>query len=83
MKYANKEAQDAFSGVAENFGKPLLLLNQSFNAAGLDVEFICAIGVDKAKLVSVYRGGFLQRQVSIECDSPAMAVKDVARGVRL
>jgi hypothetical protein len=82
MRYADKEAREAFSG-NENFDRPLALLEQSFREAGLDIEFVCAIAADKAKIVSIYRGGFLQKQQSIECDSPAMAVKDVAAGVKL
>jgi len=81
MRYANK-ARDAFSG-RENYDRPLALLEQSFREAGLDIEFVCDIAADTAKMVSVYRGGFLDKQISIECDSPAMAVKDVAKGVRL
>ncbi|MDR2953214.1 MAG: hypothetical protein LBU82_08240 [Treponema sp.] len=83
MRYANNEAQDAFCWANENYGKPLALLEQSFNAAGMDIEFVCVVGKYNAKIVSIYRGGFLQRQQSIECDSPAQAVKDVAAGVRL
>jgi len=84
MKYPSIAAQDAFCGFAENYDKPLALLEQSFKSAGLvDIEFVCDIAADKAKIVSVYRRGFLQKQISIECDSPAMAVKDVAAGVKL
>jgi len=82
MRYANDKAKKAFFG-RQNFGDPLELLEESFNVADLDVEFVCAIGAYEAKIVSIYRGGFLQRQQSIECDSPAQAVKDVAMAVRL
>jgi len=82
MKYPNKEVQDVFRG-DENFDKPLELLEQSFKAARLDIEFVCDIAADRVKIVSVYRGGFLQKQISIEGDSPAQAVKDMAAGVRL
>jgi len=82
MRYTNDKAQKAFLG-RENFGNSLELLEESFNAADMDVEFVCAIGADDAKIVSIYRGGFLDRQQSIECDSPAQAIKDVAAGVRL
>jgi len=82
MKYPNKEVQDVFRR-NENFDGPLELLEQSFKAAGLDIEFVCDVGADKAKIVSVYRGGFLKKQISIEGDSPAMAVKDVAERVKL
>jgi len=82
MKYANDKAEKAFWG-SQNFGASLALLEESFNAADLDVEFVCAIGAGEAKIVSIYRDGFLQRQQSIEGDSPAQAVKDVAAGVRL
>jgi hypothetical protein len=82
VKYADKEAQEAFSG-RENYDIPLALLELSFRAAGLDIEFVCAVAVHGEKIVSIYRDGFLQRQQSIDCDSPACAVKDVAAGVRL
>jgi len=82
MRYANKETKNAFCG-RENFDRPLALLEQSFKEAGLDIEFVCSIGVGGAKMVSIYRSGFLYRRQSIECDSPAQAVKDVAAGVRL
>jgi len=82
MRYANKETKDAFSG-RENFDRPLALLEQSFKEAGLDIEFVCAIAAYKAKIVSIYRGGFLQRQQSIECDSPAQAIKDITEAVKL
>ena len=81
MKYANKEAQDAFSG-RENYDKPLTLLEQSFKAAGLNIEFECETG-KHGKMVSIYRGGFLQKLVSIHGDNPAAAVKDVAGMVKL
>jgi len=82
MKYPNKEVQDVYRG-NENFDMPLELLEQSFKEAGLKIEFVCDIAADKMKIVSVYRDGFLQKQISIEGDCPAMAVKDVAAGVRL
>ena len=84
MRYANKKVQDAFSGSDENYDKPLALLEQAFKEAGLvDDEFVCDITADGAKMVSVYRAGFLRKQISIEADSPAQAIKDVAAGVRL
>ena len=83
MRYANCKAQDAFSGSVENYDKPLALLEQSFREAGLNIGFVCDIAADTAKIVSVYRDGFLQKQISIEGDNPAAAVKDVAKGVRL
>ena len=86
MKYADKEAQDVFNGRetcgVENYGKPLALLEQSFKEAGLNVEFECEAG-KHGKMVSIYRGGFLQKMVSIEGDSPAQAVKDIAEKVKL
>ena len=81
MRYPNKEAQDAFSG-RENYDEPLTLLEQSFRAAGLDIKFECETG-KLGKMVSIYRGGFLQKIVSIHGDNPAQAVKYVAAEVRL
>jgi hypothetical protein len=60
-----------------------MLLEESFRAAGYDIEFVCVIGADNAKIVSIYLGGFLSIQQSIECDSPAQAIKDVAEAVKL
>jgi len=82
MKYANDEARDAFNG-RENYDRPLRLLEQSFREAGLEIEFYCEISELGEKTVSIYRGGFLKRRASIECDSPAAAVKDVAERVSL
>jgi hypothetical protein len=82
MRYADEAARKAFYG-QQNFGKPIGLLEQSFIAAELDIEFVCAVAADGEKIVSIYRGGFLDKQQSIECDSPAQAVKDVAAAVRL
>jgi hypothetical protein len=82
MRYADNKARDAFRG-RENFDKPLMLLEESFRAAGYDIEFVCVIGTDNAKIVSIYRDGFLVRQQSIECDSPAQAIKDVAEAMKL
>jgi len=82
MRYANEETRGAFCR-GENYDAPLALLEQSFREAGLDIEFVCATGADLGKIVSVYRTGFLQKQISIEGDCPAMAVKDVANGVKL
>jgi len=82
MKYPNREIQDVFRG-NENYDRPLELLEQSFRAAGLDIEFVCDIAAGKSKIVSVFRDGFLSKQISIEGDNPAAAVKDVAKGVKL
>lgn len=82
MRYANNEARCAFIG-RENFDAALSFLEESFNAADLKIEFVCDMGADNAKIVSIYRDGFLTRQQSIECDSPAQAIKDVAAAVKL
>ncbi|MDR2924181.1 MAG: hypothetical protein LBU85_12685 [Treponema sp.] len=82
MRYANEDAFKAFH-ILEDYETPLAMLELSFKGAGLDIEFVCAIAADGQKIVSIYRGGFLYRQQSIECDSPAQAVKDVVAGVRL
>ena len=82
MKYVNEKVRGIFNG-DENYATPLALLEQCFKKAGLDIEFVCDIAADSEKIVSVYRYGFLQKMLSIEGDSPAQAVKDVAKGVRL
>jgi hypothetical protein len=55
MRYANKEAQEAFSG-RENYDMPLALLEESFRRAGLNVGFVCAIAADGEKIVSILPG---------------------------
>jgi hypothetical protein len=83
MKYANQEAIDAFKGNEnEDYVIPLALLEQSFHAAGLNVEFRCAF-VAGEKLIAISRDGSLKCQQSIEGNSPAQAVKDVAAAVKL
>jgi hypothetical protein len=83
MRYASNEAQDAFCWASENYGKPLELLESCFKKAELDIEFVCGLAANLSKFVAIYKGGFLQRQQSIEGDSPAAAVKDVAAAVRI
>jgi hypothetical protein len=84
MRYASNEAHDAFIGGGENFGKPLRMLEASFIAAGLNITFECALGIGAAKVVKIFESGvLLQRIKTIEGDSPAAAVKDVAAAVKV
>ena len=83
MKYANINVENAFK--ADDYHRPLEMLEQSFNAAHLGIEFVGIDDIFLGKIVSIKRDGgrFVIRRVMIEGDSPAQAVKDVAKAVRL
>jgi len=89
LHLSSNEAFDAYCAPDENFYKPLVLLEQSFKAAGLDidlvgqVEFISENIQHKNKVVEIIQNGCFKKRVSIEGDRPAMAVKDVAEGVQV
>jgi hypothetical protein len=83
VRYADKEARYAFNG-ARDYGKPLALLEKSFRAAGLNIEFVgYAIGPAGTKAVLIYQNGSLAKQILIEEGNPAMAVKEAAWWVQL
>ena len=63
--------------------KPLQKLEEAFNAAGWHIKFELFLDPNYGKLVKVIGGCASQTVICIEVDSPAMAVKDVAKGVRL
>jgi hypothetical protein len=71
-------ARKAFNG----YLGPLAYLEQSFTEAGLDVVFRGIYTANGGKRV-VLRNGRSIRVVSIEGDSPAQAVKDVAEKIKL
>jgi hypothetical protein len=84
MRYASNEAHAEFIGGEENFGTPLAKLEESFKAAGIDVEFVCCMHAPgDLKKVSIYKGGLYRGEQFIEGDSPAAAVKDVAAVVKV
>jgi len=71
---------------ADAFGEykePLQKLEEAFNAAGKRIMFEPFIDRIGQKVIKVIGGCASQKLISIEADSPAMAVKDVAEGVRL
>jgi len=76
----NEEHKAAFA----EYEKPLRHLEKAFNKTGLAVRFYCFVAPPDNKMVDIVRltGGRLNL-VCIEGDSPAQAVKDVAKGVRL
>ena len=85
MRYVSKEVQDAFSREGENYHRPLVLLEETFREAGLNIEFAgCFLpAAVEHKAVVIYRDDLVYKTVLIEGDSPAMAVTDVARGVMM
>jgi hypothetical protein len=63
---------------------PLRLLEKSFREAGLtNIEFRAFISEGGDKRIEISFGGRTSKVISIEGDSPAQAVKDVAAAVRL
>ena len=67
----------------KDYAKPLELLEQSFNQAGLPVRFHAFTDPFKNKMVRVTGGRSKQKLLllCIEGNSPAQAVKDVAAKV--
>jgi len=63
--------------------KPLQKLEEAFNAAGWHIKFELFLDPNYGKVVKVIGGCASQKLINIEADSPALAVKDVAKGVRL
>jgi hypothetical protein len=61
----------------------LQLLEEAFNKAGMQIEFACAIAPSDQKYVHILFNGRTNNKQSIEGDSPACAIKDVAKAVRL
>jgi len=66
------------------YAKPLEELERAFNAAGLHIAFHLFVHPSFGEKVIAVTGGFSsQKLISIEADSPAAAVKDVAAGVKI
>ena len=71
---------DAFEGYA----KPLKKLEKAFNKAGVPVTFYAFVTPKKSKMVEIiYMDKREPDLMCIEWESPAQAVKEVARAVRL
>jgi len=71
---------DAF----RDYEKPLQKLEEAFNAAGWGFKFHLFVHPQSGeKVVEVIGGCASQNIISIEADNPAMAVKDVAKGVKI
>jgi hypothetical protein len=70
--------KEAFAG----YMTALSTLEEAFNMAGALVSFICWNSPSFGKTVMIKRGS-ATNSISIEGDSPAQAVKDVAGAVRL
>ena len=66
-------------------GKVLAFLEQSFKAAGLDIEFGGRLSFTPGgfKVVGIYQCGCLDKKVNIEGNALALAAKAVAEGVEL
>jgi hypothetical protein len=62
---------------------PIRALEKSFKAAGLNIEFELTVSEYGNKGVVIYEGIRPPHIISIEGDSPAMAVKHIALAVRL
>ena len=61
---------------------PLRMLEKSFRTTGLNIELDAFLN-NGMKLIGIIYEGKPKNCVSIEGDSPAQAVKDVAAAVRL
>jgi hypothetical protein len=68
----------AFEGYAAALGT----LEKAFNMAGIPVSFHCLDSAIFGRTVLMKKGRAM-RSISIEGDSPAQAVKDVAAAVKL
>ena len=84
MKYATEKARVAFCCDRE-VNMALGFLELAFKHAGLNIEFVGHLFVQprEYKVVFIYRDGHIVKEQSIEGDSPAQAVKDVAEAVML
>jgi hypothetical protein len=73
MKIKNRDRPDF-----KDYLRPLRLLETSFRAAGLDIEFRPLVSAAGMKWVAIYYGRKVGKSACIEGDNPATAVKDVA-----
>jgi ABC-type branched-subunit amino acid transport system substrate-binding protein len=70
-------------GAFEPYLESLETLEKSFRQAGLDIVFRGIYTDNGGKRVEILRSGMSGRLVSIEGDSPAQAIKDIANAVKL
>ena len=75
----DKQYEDAFN----EYLTPLQKLEEAFNAAGKRIIFELFVHSSGEKVIKVIGGCASQKLISIEADSAAMAIKDVAEGVGL
>ena len=68
--------------VFADYEAPLQLLEEAFCKTGMQINFSCAITPDGQKYIIIHNGKTYKEQF-IEGDSPAQAIKDVAKAVRL
>jgi len=74
---------DAIAAFTE-YRASLKQLEDAFNLAGLPITFTCILDDSNQKVVEVSKQTHNTiRYIYIEGDSPAQAIKDVAKGVRL
>ena len=69
--------------VFEEYRASLINLQNAFILAGLSISFNFLIDPNYGKVVEVIKNKKRCQLLSIEADSPAQAIKDVAAGVKL
>ena len=72
-------SKDAFA----DYEVPLQLLEEAFCKTGLPIVFVCQTTPIGEKYVHILYNGRTNAKQYIEADSPAQAIKDVAKAVRL
>jgi len=65
------------------YKEPLEALEEAFNATGMNIRFYAFIDPAYGKVIKVEGGFASQKNICIEADSPAMAIKDVAAKVKI
>ena len=87
LSLSTQDAINAFCNSNKNYERPLCLLELAFKQAGLKIDFIGLIEYEDGigyKTVRIVRDDCKESsviEISIENDSPAMAVKKIAEGV--
>jgi hypothetical protein len=79
MKFLLQMDKPAFS----NYTPSLAALERAFRKAGLKISFLAECSPARGKKIHIRKSDKIAWSVSIEGDSPAQAVKDVAAAVRL
>jgi hypothetical protein len=73
------EKKDLFA----DYEAPLQFLEEAFCKTGMRIDFVCAVTLGGQKYVHILYNGRTNAKQFIEADSPAQAIKDVAKAVRL